>query len=41
MARSVPLTGRWQYTLSALYYLPAVTTMVANLAAEKQAKAAA
>jgi hypothetical protein len=41
MARPVPLTGPWQYKLSALHYKPAVTAMVANLAAEKQAKAAA
>jgi putative transposase len=35
------LNGPWQYTLSALYYEPAVTAAVENIAAEEQAKVAA
>ena len=35
------LNGPWQYKLSELYYEPAVTAEVENIAAEEQAKAAA
>jgi putative transposase len=37
----VHLNGPWQYKLSDLYYEPAVTAVVENIAAEEQAKAAA
>jgi hypothetical protein len=35
------LNGPWQYKLSDLYYEPAVTTEVENIAAEEQAKVGA
>jgi hypothetical protein len=37
----VHLNGPWQYKLADLYYEPAVTAAVENIAAEEQAKVAA